>query len=138
MFNINFSSSPPFCCPSDNLSSCESSKNIYCLVHSANVSYYSTIESSRECIIKNTKGLKFLHVNARSLYPKLPALSLMAKDLNRDCISVDETWLNDTFCDNEIEIPDFTVFRHDRINGSHGGVALYIKTNLSPLSQSSI
>ena len=69
MFNINFSSSPPFCCPSDNLSSCESSKNIYCLVHSANVSYYSTIESSRECIIKNTKGLKFLHVNARSLYP---------------------------------------------------------------------
>ena len=87
MFNINFSSSPPFCCPSDNLSSCESSKNINCLVHSANVSYYSTIESSRECIIKNTKGLKFLHVNARSLYPKLPALSLMAKDLNLDCIS---------------------------------------------------
>ena len=142
MFNIISSSSPPFCCPSDNVSSCESSKNISSLVHSANVSNYSThsanvsnystIEFSRECIIKNTEGLKFLHVNARSLYPKLPKLSLMVKDLNLDCISVNETWLNDTFSDNEIEIPDFTVFRHDRINGSHGGVALCIKTNLSP------
>ena len=42
MFNIISSSSPPFSCPSDNLSSCASCKNISFLVHSANVSNYST------------------------------------------------------------------------------------------------
>ena len=74
-------------------------------------------------------GLKILHFNAQSLYPKLDELCFIALDLKLDCISVNETWLNHTFTDASVNVPNFSLFRKDRICSSHGGVALYIKSS---------
>ena len=82
--------------------------------------------------LKGIWGLKILHFNAQSLYPKLDELCFIALDLKLDCISVNETWLNRTFTDASVNVPNFSLFRKDRICSSHGGVALYIKSSLNP------
>ena len=82
--------------------------------------------------LKGICGLKILHFNAQSLYPKLDELCFIALDLKLDCISVNETCLNHTFTDASVNVPNFSLFRKDRICSSHGGVALYIKSSLNP------
>ena len=70
--------------------------------------------------LKGICGLKILHFNAQSLYPKLDELCFIALDLKLDCISVNETWLNHTFTDASVNVPNFSLFRKDRICSSHG------------------
>ena len=56
----------------------------------------------------------------------------MSQDLNLDCISINETWLNTSFSDAEVSIPDFHLFLKDRTDATHGGVALYVRSTLYP------
>ena len=82
--------------------------------------------------LKGICGLEILHFNAPSLYPKIDELCFIALDLKLDCISVNETWLNHTFTDASVNVPNYSLFRKDRICSSHGGVALYIRSSLNP------
>ena len=92
-----------------------------------NISSKTTISNCPKYhIVQNMHCLKFLHLNAQSLYPKLSEITYVVLDLTIDCLSINETWLNASFADNEISIPGYTLFRKDRCTGSHGGVALYI------------
>ena len=52
-------------------------------------------------LFKDSCGIKFLHINTQSLCPKLEELKYMSQDLNLDCISINETWLNTSFSDAE-------------------------------------
>ena len=38
-----------------------------------------------------------------------------------DIIIATETWLNDTIKDSELESPGYTIYRRDRVIGTHGG-----------------
>ena len=84
-------------------------------------------------IVQNTNDLKFLHLNAQGLYPKLSEITYVVMDLTIDCLSINETWLNAFFADNEISKPGYTLFRKGRCTGSHGGVALYIHSKHCPI-----
>ena len=76
------------------------------------------------------KGLHFLHLNARSLLPKLVEIKTLALQSNAAVIGISETWLDDSISDSEIEIPNYAVLRTDRNRGG-GGVCMYIRKNLS-------
>ena len=80
------------------------------------------------------KGLSFVAVNIRSLYPSIEEVRCKFKEF--DCIGVCETWLNNTYPDNLINIETFSLFRFDRETGNiqnapnknkkGGGIALYV------------
>ena len=75
------------------------------------------------------KGLNFVHINCRSLFNKLPQVTLLFAKYNIICCS--ETWLSKDFSDAFIEIRGKKVFRSDR-NGRGGGVCIYIDSKLAP------
>ena len=77
-----------------------------------------------------SKGLHFLHLNARSLLPKIEELRLVAQNSHAAVIGITETWLDHSVTDHEIIIPYYTVIRKDR-NREGGGVCMYIRTDLA-------
>ena len=88
----------------------------------------SPLESQKT---KNT--LKLLHISAQSLLPKIPEPRLLVEESKYDCISVSETWMNSSFSESELNIPGFKIFRNDRKDKPHGGVAIYARSSLSPI-----
>ena len=76
--------------------------------------------------------IKFGHVNARSLYPKLDEINAVVVKLDFDVFCVGETWLGERFKDKDVEIPDYNIYRKDRVDALGGCVCIYIKT-ISPL-----
>lgn len=76
------------------------------------------------------KGLHCVHVNARSLLPKLSELKILAVKTKASIIAVTETWLDKTVTENEINIPGYTTVRKDR-NRNGGGSCIYIKSDLA-------
>ena len=65
--------------------------------------------------------------------PKLDELKFYLKNNKIQVLSLNVTWLNSTVDNNEVEIPGFVLFRRDRPTDSHGGVALYVRTDLQPV-----
>ena len=54
-------------------------------------------------------GMHFLHLNARSILPKISELKLIAETSRATVISVSETWLDSSVTDQEISIDDYCV-----------------------------
>ena len=75
--------------------------------------------------------LNCMHINIRSILPKIDELQHIVHYYSIDCLSVNETLLNSSIPDGEISIKGFCLFRNDR-DRNGGGVALYINENLSP------
>ena len=76
------------------------------------------------------KGLHIAHLNIHYLYPKLDEVKLLTNYQNIDIFCLCETFLNQQFSDNELQIPDYNIFRKDR--QSHGGgLIVYTKSNLA-------
>lgn len=78
--------------------------------------------------------IKFYLLNVQGLHPRSNQnkLKFIEDTLINENISffiLTETHLNDNFLDAEIRIKDYTIFRSDRVNRSHGGVALYIRND---------
>ena len=58
----------------------------------------------------------------------------MHAEENLDCIGITETWLSDTLQTSEFSIEGYTLFRKDRKDENKtrgGGVALYVKNNVT-------
>ena len=75
------------------------------------------------------QGLGFLHVNARSLVPKLDVFKTWFLVAKPDIVVVSETWLKPSVTDTVIHIDGYNVFRADR-KGRAGGVAIYTAEKL--------
>ena len=75
--------------------------------------------------------LKIFYFNARSLLPKLDELRLLTICHSPDVICIVESWLAPDILDSELTLPGYTVFRLDR-NRHGGGVAVYVRSSLSP------
>ena len=59
-------------------------------------------------MIGNMSGMTFVHINIRSLWPKLTNLRMMLGKI--DFLGITETWLNQNFPDDMLDIPGFTFF----------------------------
>lgn len=77
-----------------------------------------------------TKGLHLLHLNARSVLPKMSELKLIANKTNAAILSISETWLDESVTDQEVHIENYSVLRSDR-NRNGGGVCMYIRDDLA-------
>ena len=76
------------------------------------------------------KGLHFLHINARSLLPKLSDARLLVRRTKAAVLAVTEIWLDDSVTNAEIEIDGYIVHRRDR-NRHGGGVCLFIRSGIA-------
>ena len=61
--------------------------------------------------LSNVKGLKFIHMNTRSLYRRIDEIRLLYASYNFICCS--ETWLDDRYTDALVKVDDMTVYRFD-------------------------
>ena len=92
--------------------------------------YYSLSEFNKS-FADNNRDLKLMHLNIRSLYPKMEEVScfLEAVGFEFDLICFSETWLNDMLIglvDLSGYIP-YHVTRNDERRG--GGVSVFVKNN---------
>ena len=76
------------------------------------------------------KGLHFIHMNTRSLLPKIDEICHIANETGAAVIGVTETWLDSSVSDAEIEIPGYIIQRKDR-RRTGGGVCMYINKYLA-------
>lgn len=74
--------------------------------------------------------MHFIHLNARSLLPKMAELRIIASKSKASVIAIYETWINNSVTDSEISIEGYHVLRKDR-NRSGGGVCVYIRPYLA-------
>lgn len=76
----------------------------------------------------NTTNIKIMCWNAQSIMPKLIELIDFLNSNPIDIIVVTETWLNKS---KKMYIPNYIIYRLDRQDGNHGGVAILIKNNIT-------
>ena len=65
-----------------------------------------------------------------SLAPKIDELRDSTTLKNVDLICITETWLQSHIHDNILSVPGYSIERHDRSNGQHGGVCIYIRNSI--------
>ena len=83
------------------------------------------------------KGLKFIHLNVRSLLPKIDEIRFLVHSADLDVVCINESWLDDSVNNNEIAIVGYNVIRNDR-NRHGGGVIMYIKETISYICRSDL
>ena len=81
--------------------------------------------------ISDVKGFSIANLNIRSLPHKLDQLRLLLLDHPIDVLSLNETFLTADFNDDDMFIPGYSIFRNDRGSRHGGGVAMYVRDNLS-------
>ena len=88
--------------------------------------------------LSNIKGLKFVHMNTRSLYRKLDEVRLLYASYDFVCCS--ETWLDDRYDNGILHINCMKLFRLDRVSpytdryryNNGGGVCIYVNEKWIP------
>ena len=78
-----------------------------------------------------TGGLKIFQLNVCSLYSRLDEIRHYLSDSSIDIIGFSESSLSPSISDNEVHIDGFSLYRCDRIERLRGGVAVYVRSNLS-------
>ncbi len=81
-------------------------------------------------ILDEIKGLKIIHLNIRSLVPKIDLLRAWVCQHKPNIITLSETFLNSDISDNEISLTNYVLYRVDRIT-RHGGVAIYVSVDIA-------
>jgi len=79
--------------------------------------------------MSDTKGIKIVHLNIRSLIPKIDLLRAWVALHKPNIITLSETWLNSSISDTEINLLNYTLYRSDR-SSRGGGVAIYVSSEL--------
>lgn len=90
----------------------------------------STDEYINRVSLSKLNGLQFIHLNVRSLLPKVDELrnNFLTKSMDVLCFS--ETWLHQNITNVTIELPGYDVLRNDRPHKRGGGTCIYIDQRL--------
>src|SRR5437867_4739279 len=84
--------------------------------------------------------IRFMYTNIRSLMNnnKREEICAIIKEQNIEILGITESWTNENIANSEISLPDFTLYRKDRIIGDRtrgGGVLLYIKNDIISMEE---
>ena len=75
--------------------------------------------------ISRMKGLRIIHLNVCSLRNKMAEIRLFCDMHKPHILSINETWLDESFPDNQVSLTGYNIIRQDRdCNG--GGLAVYV------------
>ena len=77
-----------------------------------------------------TKGLRLFHLNIRSLRYNMDELRLFCNQHKPHVLAISETWLDDSFVDEEVSLQGYNLMRRDR-DYVGGGVAVYVAEHLN-------
>ena len=92
------------------------------------ISFFETRSSQTNNDSVDSSNFKILLANCRSAVPKLDDIRASCSSLALDIFACTESWLNiNKHSDNDIHVPNYHTFRHDRENRSGGGVLIYVK-----------
>ena len=86
--------------------------------------------SSPHVISSPIKVPNLLICNMRSLAPKIDELDAVVPINHADIICITETWRSSAIPDNVIALPNFNLFRNDRLSSIGRGVCAYINSNI--------
>lgn len=89
------------------------------------VDVFMTTERLKEC-----KGLQIIHLNIRSIFPKIDEIRNGFLTASMDVLCFTESWLNPQIADNLITIPGYSILRNDRPHKKGGGTCIYINHRL--------
>ena len=64
-------------------------------------------------------------------HSKVPYIAELASESNYTFIALTESHLTPDIRDEEVNIENYTLYRTDRINRSHGGVVLYVRDDIA-------
>ena len=73
-----------------------------------------------------------LLTNARSVFPKLDELRILADVLRADVIAITESWLHEGLTDDLLRVQNRDIFRSDRGIRKGGGVCVWANYKLLP------
>jgi len=76
--------------------------------------------------------------NCRSIIPKFDELCVLNATKKPDIIFLTETWLHSNIKDEIISIPNFNIFRNDRVNKRGGGVCVYVNNECEQVKLSDV
>ena len=79
--------------------------------------------------LSTVKGLRICHLNVRSLVNKIDEIRVFCETHNPHVLSLNETWLDSSINDGEIQLHGYSLVRRD-ISRRKGGVLLYVSSNL--------
>ena len=78
--------------------------------------------------LKIKDSLNIEHINAQSLQGNFDEINILISERNIDILCISETWLSSHIPDAFVNIPNYTLYRHD--NGRGSGVCIYVKQPL--------
>ena len=79
--------------------------------------------------VLKAKGLYFMHLNARSILPKMDEIRFLINKTQVGALCISETWLDPSINDSAIEMDNYSLIRKDR-NRNGGGVCVFIRSDL--------
>ena len=80
--------------------------------------------------IPRLRGFKIAHLNLRSILNKMDDVRSLTHNKRFDIFTFSEIWLNSSIKDSELDIPGYTLVRHDRTSKRGGGMAIYVRNNI--------
>ena len=93
-------------------------------------SHINQTSDNNEWDVSKARGLHLIHINIKSLLPKIEEFRRIACQSNAALIGISESKLDNSIFDSEVEIDGYNTLRFDR-NRHGGGVACYVRNDLS-------
>ena len=82
-----------------------------------------------KAIYPKLKGFRIAHLNITSLTKHIEELRIFISENSFEILCINETRLDNSICNTEIEIAGYEIVRKDR-NRNGGGVAIYLRNNI--------
>ena len=82
-------------------------------------------------VLPSQRGFKLASLNINKLITHIDQLRIFLAHNEIDILSINETKLNETISDNEVNISGYDIIRRDRITNVGGGVCFYVKSSIN-------
>lgn len=107
--------------------SCSSSEEF----HSDDSCFTPLNETLNNLFKNNSKNFNIIHINAQSIPAHYPDMLATFESKNIHAILVSESWLKPCLASTCYSLPGFRLIRNDRIGKGGGGVAIFLRSNIS-------
>ena len=82
-------------------------------------------------VLPSQRGFKLASLNINKLITHIDQLRILLAHNEIDILSINETKLNETTSDNEVNISGYDIIRQDKITNGGGGVSFCVKSSIN-------